>query len=244
MTSTTPPGSPPRTEGSSQSEHAIKVNLSCTTLSQDDLKSPCTPSNFPIEPVQAGQKHPRDHNDGNTSPGTPKRTGGISFGRSLILQDLAHTSSDSLRESDNSGDLSFSSSQDLYQSTSKLYTWNYLDGSGQLDSDVDTVWSYNGVNISHDLMEFRRRVIENNGGLSSPHQKLLVVDEAQILGDKDIDKLESFYAVGEPRPMLSPILHGFRNPAGSNDITIIYCGTNLSNRTLHWGMCSGNGVKE
>jgi hypothetical protein len=56
----------------------------------------------------------------------------------------------------------------------------------------------------------------------------LVVDEAQVLGDKGVDKFESFYAAGEPRPMLSPILHGFRNPCGSNDITILYCGTGLS----------------
>lgn len=42
---------------------------------------------------------------------------------------------------------------------------------------------------------------------------------------------------------LSPVLYKFRK-AGDRDLTIVYCGTGLSIRTLHWALRSGEGVKE
>ncbi|KAF9993836.1 hypothetical protein BGZ79_001448, partial [Entomortierella chlamydospora] len=72
----------------------------------------------------------------------------------------------------------------------------------------------------------------------------LVVDEAQILGDRGINLFESSSTESELRPCLSPVLHGFRTPGDREELTIIYCGTGLSIRTLHWAQSSGDGVKE
>lgn len=72
----------------------------------------------------------------------------------------------------------------------------------------------------------------------------LVVDEAQILSDKGSTKFRSSYLETDPRPMLSPILNGFRNAGSSKELTIVYCGTGLSMKTLHWALSSGDGVKE
>lgn len=66
------------------------------------------------------------------------------------------------------------SSRCLYDSTSRIYSWDYLVGNGRRDSDVDSVWMYNDVDISHDLMEFRNHVIQENGDLNYSHQKLAV----------------------------------------------------------------------
>ncbi|KAF9897350.1 hypothetical protein BX616_005754 [Lobosporangium transversale] len=55
----------------------------------------------------------------------------------------------------------------------------------------------------------------------------LVVDEAQILSDQGTDKFDSS-SQGKLRPMLSPILHGFRLPDQREELTVIYCGTGLS----------------
>ncbi|KAG0314652.1 hypothetical protein BG000_005475, partial [Podila horticola] len=63
----------------------------------------------------------------------------------------------------------------------------------------------------------------------------LVVDEAQILGDKGSTKFQSSYLESDPRPMKS---------GDQGELTIIYCGTGLSIRTLHWAMSSGDGIKE
>ena len=43
---------------------------------------------------------------------------------------------------------------------------------------------------------------------------------------------------------MSPVLNGFRNAGGPKELTIIYCGTGLSMKTLHWALSSGDGVKE
>ncbi|KAI8357599.1 hypothetical protein B0O80DRAFT_292378 [Mortierella sp. GBAus27b] len=72
----------------------------------------------------------------------------------------------------------------------------------------------------------------------------LVVDEAQILSDKGSTNFRSSYLEIDPRPMLSPVLNGFRNAGGPMELTIVYCGTGLSIKTLHWALSSGDGVKE
>ncbi|KAF9999636.1 hypothetical protein BGZ65_005038, partial [Modicella reniformis] len=120
----------------------------------------------------------------------------VSFGRSLTIDDFhppGYSSSDGSRDnqlqatvptcpklidadlsSSDPGDSSFSSSQGLYESTSRVYTWNYLVGNGRPDSNVSSAWRYNDVDISRDLMDFRDRVIQENSGLNHPHQKLAV----------------------------------------------------------------------
>ncbi|KAG0325768.1 hypothetical protein BG004_003121 [Podila humilis] len=80
--------------------------------------------------------------------------------------------------------------------------------------------------------------------LSSESKLRLVVDEAPVLSDKGSSKFQSSFLETDLRPMLSPILNGFRRTGGRNELTIIYFGTGFSIRTLHWAMSSGDGVKE
>ncbi|KAF9416107.1 hypothetical protein BGZ76_004708 [Entomortierella beljakovae] len=86
---------------------------------------------------------------------------------------------------------------------------------------ISTVTRKELLAVKEKLISLEYPNVDNNSKLR------LVIDEAQVLGDKGVDKFESFYAAGEPWSMLSSILHGFRNPGGSNDITIIYCGPGL-----------------
>ncbi|KAG0335175.1 hypothetical protein BG005_004653, partial [Podila minutissima] len=79
---------------------------------------------------------------------------------------------------------------------------------------------------------------------SSESKLRLVVDEAQILSDKSPTSFESSSTQSNLRPMLSPVLHGFRTTGDRGELTIIYSGTGLSIRTLHWAMSSGDGIKE
>ncbi|KAF9547851.1 hypothetical protein BGW38_009622, partial [Lunasporangiospora selenospora] len=72
----------------------------------------------------------------------------------------------------------------------------------------------------------------------------LVIDEAQILSDMNPSSYVSSIAQGDPRPMLSPSLHAFRTVGLPDELKIIYTGTGLSIRTLHWAMGIGDGVKE
>ncbi|KAF9348111.1 hypothetical protein BGX34_002668, partial [Mortierella sp. NVP85] len=84
----------------------------------------------------------------------------------------------------------------------------------------------------------------NYPNFSNESKLRLVVDEAQILSDKGGTSFRSSSAHADLRPMLSPVLNGFRAIGGRGELTIIYCGTGLSIRTLHWAMSSGDGVKE
>ncbi|KAG0286712.1 hypothetical protein BGZ97_007333, partial [Linnemannia gamsii] len=79
---------------------------------------------------------------------------------------------------------------------------------------------------------------------SNDSKFMLVIDEAQILRDKNSTLFASSSIQGYPRPMLSPILHGFRTVGLRDELKIIYCGTGLSMRTLHWALSSGDGIKE
>ena len=69
-------------------------------------------------------------------------------------------------------DPDFLDEEKLYLSTSRLYALNYLEGPGRLDSNVDSYWIYNEIEIGSDLMEYRNQIVENNGGLTEPHQML------------------------------------------------------------------------
>ncbi|KAG9062133.1 hypothetical protein KI688_006465 [Linnemannia hyalina] len=62
---------------------------------------------------------------------------------------------------------------------------------------------------------------------SSESKLRLVVDEVQVLSDKGSTKFQSSYLETDPRPMLSPVLNGFRGAGSRNELTIIYCGTGL-----------------
>ncbi|KAF9347268.1 hypothetical protein BGX34_003279, partial [Mortierella sp. NVP85] len=72
----------------------------------------------------------------------------------------------------------------------------------------------------------------------------LAVDQAQILSDKSGTSFRSSSTHADLRPMLSPVLNGFRAIGGRGELAVIYCGTGLSIQTLHWAMSSGDGIKE
>ncbi|KAF9325121.1 hypothetical protein BG006_011376 [Podila minutissima] len=75
--------------------------------------------------------------------------------------------------------------------------------------------------------------------------RLLVInDEAQFLGDQFNGSFQSMSSSDEsPRPILSPILHAFRD-IGQHQLTLVTCGTGLSINTLFWVQSSGSGLKD
>ncbi|KAG9064924.1 hypothetical protein KI688_003186 [Linnemannia hyalina] len=75
--------------------------------------------------------------------------------------------------------------------------------------------------------------------------RLLVInDEAQFLGDQFNGSFQSMSSSDEsPRPLLSPILHAFRD-IGQHQFTLVTCGTGLSINTLFWVQSSGSGLKD
>lgn len=79
---------------------------------------------------------------------------------------------------------------------------------------------------------------------SSESKLRVVIDEAQILSDKSPTSFQSSPTQGDLRPMLSPVLHAFRLVGFRDELTILYSGTGLTIRTLHWAMSSGDGIKE
>ncbi|KAI9240571.1 MAG: hypothetical protein BYD32DRAFT_458743 [Podila humilis] len=96
-----------------------------------------------------------------------------------------------------------------------------------------------------ELLSVRENLVAHGYPNFSGGTKLrLVVDEAQILSDKGSELFRSSFTETDLRPMLSPVLNGFRKAGDQRELTIIYCGTGLSIRTLHWALSSGEGVKE
>ncbi|KAF9540047.1 hypothetical protein EC957_004678 [Mortierella hygrophila] len=79
---------------------------------------------------------------------------------------------------------------------------------------------------------------------SSDSKLRLVIDEAQILSDKHPTLFASSSIQGNLRPMLSPCLRAFRTVGLRDELKIIYYGTGLSIRTLHWALSSGDVIKE
>ncbi|KAF9403901.1 hypothetical protein BGZ94_004467, partial [Podila epigama] len=97
----------------------------------------------------------------------------------------------------------------------------------------------------YELLSVRESLAVHNYTNFSRETKLrLVVDEAQILGDKGTTLFQSSFTENDLRPMLSPVLNGLRKAGDEKELTIIYCGTGLSIRTLNWALSSGEGVKE
>ncbi|KAF9436840.1 hypothetical protein BGZ76_002801 [Entomortierella beljakovae] len=110
--------------------------------------------------LSTGQKLPSNNDDPPEGTHLPTYSPRSSLGSNLLSTD--------------SGDQSFGTHEDPNQSTSKLYTWNFLDGEGRIDSTVHSHWVHNGTTIGAELMKFRIRTIQNNGGLTETHQKLAV----------------------------------------------------------------------
>ncbi|KAF9115598.1 hypothetical protein BGX30_006222, partial [Mortierella sp. GBA39] len=192
-------GFPRRSGGAPSVGKLIRVILAIPQPGQKHLRdpvdelseaSPNTPRN------RCSTKHPDDSVDGALQRNTRNR---VSFGRALVPEDLsdhhgvAPTADDfystpgstppiySFRQylgtdllSSDPADLNFVDNEDLKLSTSRLYTWDFLDGPGRVDSDVDDFWVCNGIEVGGDLMACRNRIVENNGGLTEPYEKLVV----------------------------------------------------------------------
>ncbi|KAK3810463.1 MAG: hypothetical protein J3R72DRAFT_530348 [Linnemannia gamsii] len=104
-----------------------------------------------------------------------------------------------------------------------------------------------------DLWDFVRAMYEETKGNLIKHgclpkikdnTRLLVVhDEAQVLGDEFDGSFQSTTSTNSPRPLLSPILHAFRD-IGKHELTLVTCGTGLSINTLFWIQSSGSGLKD
>ncbi|KAF9114427.1 hypothetical protein BGX30_006619, partial [Mortierella sp. GBA39] len=98
-----------------------------------------------------------------------------------------------------------------------------------------------------DLFESIRDNIIKHGCLpriKTDTRLLVVLDEAQLLGDAFNASFQSISSSDEsPRPLLSPILHAFRD-IGGHQLTLVACGTGLSINTLFWVQSSGSGLKD
>ncbi|KAG0248329.1 hypothetical protein BG011_000187 [Mortierella polycephala] len=105
-----------------------------------------------------------------------------------------------------------------------------------------------------DLLDLVRDVYEDTKGCIIRHgclpnikddtRLLVILDEAQFLGDEFNGYFQSMSSSDEtPRPLLSPILHAFRD-IGGHQLTLVTCGTGLSINTLFWVQSSGSGLKD
>jgi hypothetical protein len=114
-----------------------------------------------------------------------------------------------------------------------------------------TIFSENALAlvVSEKFISLREKLAEKNYPNFEKRTNLqLVIDEAQIPGDKGLRKFESQLEDSEgnrePRPMLSPILHGIQDVDTSKKLVIIYCGTGLSIRTMEWVISTGGTGKD
>lgn len=79
---------------------------------------------------------------------------------------------------------------------------------------------------------------------SSESKLRLVIDEAQILSDKNPTSFASSSSERDPRPMLSPVLQAFQLSGTRYELTIIYCGTGMSIWSPFLAMGYGSDIKE
>ncbi|KAF9404159.1 hypothetical protein BGZ76_007088, partial [Entomortierella beljakovae] len=97
--------------------------------------------------------------------------------------------------------------------------------------------------VRKEFLSVRGRLVDLNFPNFTKQSKLrLVIDEAQILGDDW--KLFESSAISKRRPILSPVIHGIRDTGRPAELTIIYCGTGLSIRTLYCARTSRDILKE
>ncbi|KAK5799406.1 hypothetical protein F5H01DRAFT_418077 [Linnemannia elongata] len=104
------------------------------------------------------------------------------------------------------------------------------------ETDLETATQEEFLTTKYLLVQYGRQ-----GGLPSfkNRDKLFVAyDEAQILGEMEYGRFESLSQGKPDRPLLSPILWGFRNIA-EDSLTLITSGTGLSIYTLDWVYNSG-----
>ncbi|OAQ35724.1 hypothetical protein K457DRAFT_27398 [Linnemannia elongata AG-77] len=104
------------------------------------------------------------------------------------------------------------------------------------ETDLETATQEEFLTTKYLLVQYGRQ-----GGLPSfkDRDKLFVAyDEAQILGEMEYGRFESLSQGKPDRPLLSPILWGFRNIA-EDSLTHITSGTGLSIYTLDWVYNSG-----
>ncbi|KAF9427754.1 hypothetical protein BGZ76_002206 [Entomortierella beljakovae] len=116
-----------------------------------------------------------------TTPGCSSPKDGDTSDK-LMPGNLQSSVSSSLPSTD-PDDTSYYTDQDLRESTTNIYTWNYLHGRGRLDSNVDSGWIINDIDVGRDLMDFKDRVVQVNGGLTETHEKLAVNFIFLIEGD-------------------------------------------------------------
>ncbi|KAG0009258.1 hypothetical protein BGZ82_004134, partial [Podila clonocystis] len=103
------------------------------------------------------------------------------------------------------------------------------------------------LGLVRDVYEDAKDCIIKHGCLQKikDDTRLLVIhDEAQFLGDEFNGFFQSMSSSDEsPRPLLSPILHAFRD-MGDDQLTLVTCGTGLSINTVFWVQSSGSGLKD
>ncbi|KAF9143534.1 hypothetical protein BG015_000404 [Linnemannia schmuckeri] len=103
------------------------------------------------------------------------------------------------------------------------------------------------VGLVGDVLEAAKSRIIKHGCLPkiNDNTRLLVInDKAQFLGDQFKGSFKSASDSKDSlRPLLSPILHGFRR-VGEDQLTLVTCGTGLSINTLFWVQSSGSEVKD
>ncbi|KAF9943992.1 hypothetical protein BGZ70_005174, partial [Mortierella alpina] len=99
--------------------------------------------------------------DGDTHYATPS----IYSPRNILGADLP---------SSDPADSNFREDWSLDLSTSRLYTWDFLQGPGRVDSGVDSHWVCNGIEIGRDPLSFRDRIVYNNGGICDPYEMLAI----------------------------------------------------------------------
>ncbi|KAF8928417.1 hypothetical protein BGZ58_009670 [Dissophora ornata] len=69
-------------------------------------------------------------------------------------------------------DDSFVHVDEVHEPEGKMFTYDFLDGDGRYDSNVEEQWIYSNIEIGKALLAFRSRVVGNNFGISQPHEKL------------------------------------------------------------------------
>ncbi|KAI8057141.1 hypothetical protein BDF22DRAFT_227367 [Syncephalis plumigaleata] len=121
----------------------------------------------------------------------------------------------------------------------ELFWKFYINTNGRISSDSSLE-----LIVKQEFESVRDMLIKlKYPNFSSESKFRLVIDEAQLLADMKSNSFESSSNSGIRRPMLSPVLHGFRTPGNKDKLTVIYCGTGLSVKPLDLVRGSGDDVK-
>ncbi|KAG0358967.1 hypothetical protein BGZ54_010203 [Gamsiella multidivaricata] len=71
-------------------------------------------------------------------------------------------------------DISYEDEGETYYDLGKVYANDFLVGEGRKDSRVNQQWVYDNIQIGQALLDFRDRAVENNFGISQPHEILVI----------------------------------------------------------------------